>query len=272
MMRFACRLGLVMLTVAAAGHAATPTDLDDVWCTVCHFEQGDAFATSVHYQKGLLLCTDCHGGDADEPDGELAKAPSTGFIGRPTRQEIAPLCGTCHIGPAQFFSDGPHADPQHPDNPTCVTCHQNHAVVAATLTLMDTTCAACHRGDDRVMSVAQHIQTRMGAADGALAAVAARFDSLSQVDPSLLRSAGLLSGAGASLRQVSPRTHALRVEDIDATLASFTTELAQVSDRLDESVQSRSRRGWIVVGVWAFVALNVIALWLKRRELESPSA
>ena len=78
-------LALVIGTRLAADEGASPVDIDEVMCALCHFEQGDEFVESIHYQKGLLLCDDCHGGDPFAAEIEKAKAPETGFIGKPRR-------------------------------------------------------------------------------------------------------------------------------------------------------------------------------------------
>ena len=104
-MRWLLLLGLVLpWTAGAQDMGDVPpgqVPIDDVWCTVCHYQEGDEFALSVHYQRGLLLCDDCHGGDPLEPDPEMAKAPDTGFIGKPARADIADICArrevTAHI-------------------------------------------------------------------------------------------------------------------------------------------------------------------------------
>ena len=66
------------LTMAVLWKAATAgaqaADIDDVYCALCHFEQGDEFVESIHYQQGMLLCNDCHGGDPFEADVEAAGA------------------------------------------------------------------------------------------------------------------------------------------------------------------------------------------------------
>jgi len=240
--------------------------LDDVWCTVCHFEQGDEFALSVHYQRGLLLCNDCHGGNPFEPRPELAKAPDTGFIGKPARTDVANICARCHSGPAEFFRMGPHASPEDPNNPTCITCHQNHLVVDATLAVMDTTCAVCHRSDPGPLARAEGIQATLHSAEDDLAAVQARFDSLQRIDGSLQRSTGLLTSAAGVLRQIEPGTHALDVTLIDASIAAFEEELGVVRELLDESDRWRRQRRWVVAGVWVFVVANVALLWLRRRQ------
>lgn len=265
---------LVATFVVLAAVATTAQDtpegqvaLDDVWCTVCHFEQGDEFAMSVHYQRGLLLCNDCHGGDPLEPDPELAKAPATNFIGKPGRDQVAAICGRCHSGPKTFFDLGPHAALSNPDNPTCITCHQNHLIVDATLAVMDTTCRVCHGDEPEALARAVAIQASIGNAERDMGALSVRFDSLRQIDPGLDRSSGLLASAGAAVRQLSPRTHALDQALMDTSIAELQQELAVVRATLDASEAQKRQRRWMVAGVWMFVAVNIGLLWLKRRQL-----
>lgn len=255
---------------AAQGEPETPpgqVPLDDVWCAVCHFEQGDQFAQSVHYRKGLLLCNDCHGGDPTQAQPQLAKGPATGFIGRPQREAIAGICGKCHTGPAEAFARGPHHDAGNRDNPTCVTCHQNHGVVDATPALMDTACAACHRGPSPALERGRAVQTALRAAATRLRAVSARFDSLRAGRPALERCRPLLDAAASALRGADARTHALDLADLGAVVTGFDQELGAVGQALDEHEESDARRRWAVVGVWLFVGANVALLWAKRRRL-----
>ena len=106
-------LALVIGTRLAADEGASPVDIDEVMCALCHFEQGDEFVESIHYQKGLLLCDDCHGGDPFAAEIEKAKAPETGFIGKPRREKLAAICGRCHTGPTRQ----PHLHHLSPQSP-----------------------------------------------------------------------------------------------------------------------------------------------------------
>ena len=247
--------------------AAAQDSLDDVWCAVCHWTQADLFAASVHFRQGAMLCDDCHGGDPEDPHPETAKAPETGFIGRPGRGQIAALCGECHTGPAAFFGQGPHHDPGVAGNPTCVTCHHNHGVLDATLALMDTTCVTCHRQEPAALQRATDLQGAVRAAVGRIAAARVRFDSLSALEPGLGRSAFLMTGAVSALRETAPRTHALDMALVAESLQAVDEELAIGGQAMDQAEGSRSRRRWAVAGVWLFAAANLMLLWFRRRRL-----
>ena len=246
----------------------SPVDIDEVMCALCHFEQGDEFVESIHYQKGMLLCNDCHGGDPFEAQPERAKAAETGFIGKPRREDIAAICGRCHTGPARFFAQGPHRDWQNADNPTCIACHHNHLVLDATLALMEESCAPCHASESEAASRGLAIRRRLEDSAVQLARVAGDLDSLRYIDPKLDRAVPALEAARSTLRQADPITHALSRELIEEILEAAGGELAAVEERLVESVQNRQRRRWAVLGVWLFVATNVAFLWAKRRQLD----
>src|SRR4030042_2949670 len=67
-------------------------------CVECHLQMDDAlkapaegFAADVHKQFGLG-CEDCHGGNPNQDDVELAKDRS--FKGSPERAKIPEFCGS----------------------------------------------------------------------------------------------------------------------------------------------------------------------------------
>lgn len=260
-------LALLTGTRLAAEEGPLPVDIDEVMCALCHFEQGDEFVAGIHYQKGMLLCNDCHGGDPFEAQSERAKAVETGFIGKPRRQDIAAICGRCHTGPARFFAQGPHRDWQNADNPTCITCHHNHRVLNATLALLEEPCARCHASESEPAARGLAIRSRLRDSGSELARVAGDLDSLRHIDSALDRVVPLLEAARSTLRKADSRTHALSRELIEETLEAAGGELAVVEERLFEFVQDRQRRRWAVLGLWLFVAVNVVFLWAKRRQL-----
>ena len=258
---------ILRLALMASPVAAQQVDLEEVACALCHYEQGDEFATSVHYQKGLMVCSDCHGGLPFEADSEVAKASGTGFIGRPARSDIATLCGSCHSGPARFFAQGPHHEWVHEANPTCITCHGNHAVNDATLDLIDESCSKCHASGTPALKVGTTIVAALNAARGEFDHTAAMLDSLIISDRSMKRNRSLLESASSSLREADPRTHALDHAIIDESLALFREDLAAVEATIADHFETQERRRWIVVAVWAFVVVNVALMWMKRRQL-----
>jgi len=259
---------LLLLGWPALLWAAPPVSLDEVFCAVCHFEQGDQFSESLHYQSGQLLCNDCHGGLPFEADAKKAKAPGTGFVGRPGRPEIASLCGRCHTGPAAAFARGPHAAWQKGNNPTCVTCHHNHRVVDADLMLMDSACGECHPDGSPALAQGHQLRQALEEVWWEYHRVQTRLDSLRPQDRSLGRAAPYMEAALIALREADPETHSLELAPIRETAAEARRELEQAQEFIDARAASQARRRWIALGVWVFVGANVLLLWLKRRQMQ----
>ena len=145
----------------------------------CHTEIGEDslppiedWRKSVHAEAGIT-CESCHGGDATSMDYDLAKAPATGFIGKPTPQQIVEKCGTCHSDGQKMRQYGIRTDQfslyktshhgkavlegGNADAATCVSCHGNHAILApdnpkssVSHRNVPETCAKCHSDKEKM--------------------------------------------------------------------------------------------------------------------------
>lgn len=107
------------------------------------------FARSVHGRKltegapGVPSCADCHDAHAATPPGA---------------NEVADVCGHCHVETRDRFRESPHeAASQSGAMEQCVTCHGNHAVDHPDFDRFDhpsdgdevtgAQCLDCHDGD-----------------------------------------------------------------------------------------------------------------------------
>lgn len=122
-------------------------------CSKCHSDAGKMkkyniptdqfakFAASVHgkallekHDIGAPACNDCHGNHGAMPPGI---------------ESISNVCGTCHTLNAELFSSSPHKKIfDQRKYPECETCHSNHAIAAASDSLIGvaagSTCVTCH--------------------------------------------------------------------------------------------------------------------------------
>lgn len=68
-------------------------------CLNCHRDLGDEpsklFVNDVHYKAGLT-CKDCHGGNVNSDDMDIAMSKDAGFIGVPKNNNISEVCAKCH--------------------------------------------------------------------------------------------------------------------------------------------------------------------------------
>lgn len=92
------RYALILL-LAATSLAAKDS------CLTCHSglpgelqPPAAAFPSSIHSQEGFT-CADCHGGDPNSDDPNIAMSAVRGFIGAPPRTAIPKLCARCHSDP-----------------------------------------------------------------------------------------------------------------------------------------------------------------------------
>jgi Cytochrome c3 len=136
------------------------------------------FRADIHSEKGLS-CHDCHGGDPtlgiDVGSMEDAKSRAKGFIGRPARRQIVPLCASCHskLEFMRRFNPQVRVDQyteyktsRHgkgfalgdPNVATCVDCHGAHGIrsvhdpkASVYPTNVAETCARCHADSARMV-------------------------------------------------------------------------------------------------------------------------
>ena len=145
-------------------------------CIACHTELGDElqapvemFKTDIHQQFGLS-CADCHGGNPEEEDMDLAKDKT--FKGSPKRNQIPEFCASCHSdsGYMRRFNPGLRIDQlalyrtsghgqllKKGDTKVavCSDCHATHGILASTHPKSWTfpwnipeTCGRCHSDKD----------------------------------------------------------------------------------------------------------------------------
>ncbi|HET8577761.1 MAG TPA: cytochrome c3 family protein [Methylomirabilota bacterium] len=173
--------GALLLALAVwPSDAAAQAPRDN--CAACHLETGDErlaapareFPQDIHAAKGFG-CVACHGGDARQA-GMEAMDPAKGYIGKPQRAQIPPLCGRCHSDAAFMKRYNPslrvdqlaeYATSIHGRRlrelgdtkvATCVGCHPAHSIRPPSdakssvhpLRVAET-CGRCH-GDAKYMA------------------------------------------------------------------------------------------------------------------------
>lgn len=145
-------------------------------CETCHRNEAseslsaparDFALADVHRDRGFT-CVNCHGGDPNATDKAAAKAPSTGFRGKPSGQAVIAVCSNCHSDAALMRKYAPrqrvdqaaeYATSVHGQQlakgdtkvATCVSCHGAHGVRLVSDAQspvyplnVATTCTKCH--------------------------------------------------------------------------------------------------------------------------------
>ena len=147
-------------------------------CLECHLEMEEAlrapaegFAADIHSQFGLG-CQDCHGGNPDHDDVELAKDRT--FRGSPERAKIPDFCGSCHSDSEYMRRFNPNLrvdqltlywTSRHgqilrkgdPNGAVCTDCHGVHGIQPANFPKsrvfpwnIPEACGRCHSNPERM--------------------------------------------------------------------------------------------------------------------------
>ncbi len=164
---------ILLLLAPARVQAAAGTK---VVCVSCHStlpgKYGEPVALwqgSIHAESGIA-CNSCHGGDP--ADAANAMSPARGFLGVPKERDVPAFCGRCHVGVEKDYRASAHGRALGSGGPNCVTCHGNHAVVKASLQLInEKSCSRCH-GFERarlIREAMEETEKRMAAMEGKIA-------------------------------------------------------------------------------------------------------
>jgi hypothetical protein len=94
-MRTPIVISLALLAAVLVGAKARAVDS----CGTCHPEAKTEYDQGVHASQ--FSCTACHGGDPTSATLE-AHSNAKGFIGKPSREQIPALCGSCHSDAARM--------------------------------------------------------------------------------------------------------------------------------------------------------------------------
>jgi len=136
-------IGLILVLTPQRLAAQAPAD----GCVSCHAglpqpalsSPAAAFRGDIHDQRGFR-CVDCHGGDPTTQDKAQAKAPGTGYRGKPEGQQIVATCARCHsdAGFMRKYAPALRVD-QATEYATSV-----HGMRLAAGDAKVATCASCH--------------------------------------------------------------------------------------------------------------------------------
>ncbi|HIJ82079.1 MAG TPA: cytochrome C [Desulfuromonadales bacterium] len=151
------RIILILMALSAIpSTAALAVAPQVIVCIQCHAAQPGRLSkpvtrwqTSIHSEHGIA-CNACHGGDPMNAVNSMN--PANGFRGVPPPTSSPALCGGCHMGVTKHYMNSAHGLALGRGGPTCVTCHGSHAIVSASLALINKkNCSSCHTFDKALM-------------------------------------------------------------------------------------------------------------------------
>jgi hypothetical protein len=228
-------------------------------------DQLQKYRTSVHWEaltaKGDLsapTCTKCHGNHGASP-------PGVSWVGN--------VCGQCHTVMAELFQKSVHAKAfKEMGTPGCATCHENHAIKAASDTMLGlgdkTVCAACHGADDKGGKAATAMRGRIDTLRAEHDRARAMLLKAEQAGMEVSQAMFDLNAGADALVKARAAIHAFSVDAVakeaDPGLTVAARAYARGVRALDELAFRRKGLGVSVVIILALIA----GLVLKIREVD----
>lgn len=251
--RFALLL-LALLVLGTPVFAATSA-APEIVCLPCHSTLAPEYSRpvklwrgSIHAENGIA-CHDCHGGNP--MDAANAMNPAQGFLGVPAEEEIPEFCGRCHVGVLKDYLASLHGQALGSGGPTCVTCHDAHPIVKASLELInEQSCSRCH-----TFERARLIRTAMSEIDGMLVALDTRITALKSAGRTSDR---LEKGLFALRNRFHSLFHTVDVKVVKEETGQIKGELQTLEEALrqiDEAERQRRIAGLFVVAGALLLAL-----------------
>jgi hypothetical protein len=232
-------------------------------------DQLEKYKTSIHWKtmsvKGDLsapTCNSCHGNHGATP-------PGITWVGN--------VCGQCHTVMADLFSKSVHAAAfAQMGSPGCATCHENHAIHAASDSMLGlgdkAVCSACHSADDKGGKSAVEMRTLIDSLAVSFSQSQAILGRAAQAGMEVSQAQFDLNGAREDLVKARTAVHAFNVA---AVKHSVEPGLAISQKAYERGVRALGdlgfRRKGLAVSV-VIIAAVIVGLVLKIRQVERPGS
>ena len=246
-------LALATVSAFAAPQPALAAEQPETVCIQCHGSLPDRLGapvklwrTSIHAENGIS-CNACHGGDPKDASDAMNR--SRGFLGAPKETDIPAFCGRCHPGVLKDYLASAHGKKLGQGGPTCFTCHSNHAIMKASLTLInEKSCTRCHSFER-----ARAIRDAMQQTEGYIVDIDGRIKGFQAQGVDTDR---LGKGLFAIRNRFHTLFHDVNVTRVKAESTQINVELAKLDQELKVIEQTRAERKT----VGAFVIAGALLL------------
>jgi len=200
-------------------------------------------------------CVDCHGSHAALP---------------PQVDQIANVCGQCHVPARRAFYDGPHGQAARDGLlPGCTACHSNHGTERIAPDQIAAACTRCHAEDSEPAALGDRMQDFALHAYGELHAAEEAIENLVRAGHQTRDYRFRYRAALTAYAQMDKAQHSLDIEtleDLDRQTSSISRDIRSAEEVAAEEVWEHKL---ILIPVW-FFALSGIALALfKLRSLRA---
>lgn len=227
------------------------------------------FKTSVHakalYEKQDLsapTCNDCHGNHGATPPGITS---------------VANVCGQCHARQAELFQKSPHKAAFDSRNfAECITCHNNHAILAPSDAMLGTTqgssCIGCHSSSDKGFAAAGEMRSLI---DELIRRIDKSTEILNRAERAgmeVSRPKFELKGATDALTHARVLIHSSSIDEVKKVV----TPGLDVADKgyqagIGALAERTFRRKGLAISL-VFILFLALVVYLKIRQLERNTA
>ena len=200
-------------------------------------------------------CIGCHGSHAALP---------------PAVNQIADVCGQCHLLLERAFYQGPHGEPARSGElQGCLGCHSNHGTERTPPDAIATLCQRCHEAESGPGLMGVEIQEQVLRATEELHQAADAIEEMVAIGHEVADERFRYQSAVSEYNQIALVQHSLdleRLRDLGLRVRSNTGIIrATAEGRAEEQWEHKL----MLIPVW-FLALSVIVLaWFKLREAKS---
>jgi predicted CXXCH cytochrome family protein len=228
-------------------------------------DQVTEYSESVHgrllLEDGDLsapVCNDCHGNHGAAPPG-LAS--------------VRNVCGQCHSVMAEYFDQSAHEEVfSENDLPGCATCHDHHAVQAAsdeTLRVRSAdVCITCHAAPDTLGLEFERMAAVLDSLQRAEDASRAVLEEAENMGMEVSQALFDLEDVNNVQTRAHSAIHSFHVDPVRAEIAAGLEITSRAESRGREALAEHSFRRWGLGLSSVVIVLLIIGLLLKIRELE----
>jgi hypothetical protein len=227
-----------------------PSDIFKIYQTSVH---GDALLNKK--DLSAANCTSCHGNHGAMPPGV---------------RDIGTACGNCHANEKKYFLESVHAAAsQQGKFSECISCHGNHGVQRASKALYEQACIRCHDAKSVAAKKGGEILQMLSDAEGKLQSAASLVKQAS-IDGIFVESEmASLEAAKTNMIAMAPLQHSLSSTKIFELHHKVVSAAEDITTEIHKKRKALQWRKLSLLPVWGFIAVMIVALWVKYRRLRS---
>jgi hypothetical protein len=195
-------------------------------------------------------CATCHGNHGSTPPGF---------------EQVAQVCGKCHVAPREKFEESPHAFYAKDGSfKGCVVCHDHHRIIPRAEDMRGR-CAPCHEEGDPEIRKAGELWAILAEGRREYHRAKDRVESLTRAGHHTEDELILLEGAHTALLQLSPMQHSLNTASLREASSELGSAARAIHESLDRKAAGLRTRTYALVAVWSLLGILAWLLWIKRK-------